>query len=73
MKKTDPEPSDCTPTGPLTSAQPVTSANPENKNRTPDQDAPSKEQKTPTEHGGPAGLEPTRYGDWERKGRCTDF
>ena len=19
------------------------------------------------------GLEPTRYGDWERKGRCTDF
>ena len=25
------------------------------------------------EHGGPAGLEPTRYGDWERKGRCIDF
>ncbi|QWF72158.1 DUF1674 domain-containing protein [Methylomonas paludis] len=22
---------------------------------------------------GPAGLEPTRYGDWERKGRCLDF
>lgn len=19
------------------------------------------------------GLEPTRYGDWERKGRCSDF
>lgn len=19
------------------------------------------------------GAEPTRYGDWERKGRCTDF
>ena len=19
------------------------------------------------------GLEPTRFGDWERKGRCTDF
>ena len=22
---------------------------------------------------GPAGPEPTRYGDWERKGRCIDF
>ena len=22
---------------------------------------------------GPKGLEPTRYGDWEQKGRCTDF
>ena len=21
----------------------------------------------------PKGLEPTRYGDWERKGRCVDF
>jgi hypothetical protein len=27
----------------------------------------------PTEHGGPKGLEPTRYGDWERNGRCIDF
>ncbi|MEM9705580.1 MAG: DUF1674 domain-containing protein [Pseudomonadota bacterium] len=25
------------------------------------------------EKGGPAGPEPTRYGDWERKGRCVDF
>jgi len=25
------------------------------------------------ETGGPAGLEPTRYGDWERNGRCVDF
>jgi|TARA_B100001094_G_C17701080_1_gene562716 hypothetical protein len=25
------------------------------------------------ETGGPIGLEPTRYGDWERKGRCVDF
>lgn len=23
--------------------------------------------------GGPKGPEPTRYGDWERKGRCSDF
>ncbi|XP_027161773.1 succinate dehydrogenase assembly factor 4, mitochondrial [Coffea eugenioides] len=25
------------------------------------------------EVGGPRGPEPTRYGDWERKGRCSDF
>lgn len=25
------------------------------------------------EVGGPKGPEPTRYGDWERKGRVTDF
>jgi len=27
----------------------------------------------PAELGGPEGPEPTRYGDWERKGICTDF
>ena len=27
----------------------------------------------PPETGGPTGPEPTRYGDWERKGRCIDF
>ncbi|MDP6388337.1 MAG: DUF1674 domain-containing protein [Alphaproteobacteria bacterium] len=27
----------------------------------------------PTEVGGPKGLEPTRYGDWERGGRAIDF
>ncbi|CAL1289492.1 unnamed protein product [Larinioides sclopetarius] len=25
------------------------------------------------ERGGPRGPEPTRYGDWERKGRVSDF
>jgi len=25
------------------------------------------------EHGGPKGPEPTRYGDWEKKGICVDF
>lgn len=25
------------------------------------------------EVGGPKGPEPTRYGDWENKGRCSDF
>ena len=27
----------------------------------------------PAETGGPKGPEPTRYGDWERKGRVSDF
>ena len=31
------------------------------------------EQKIPAEINGPNGPEPTRYGDWEQKGRCTDF
>ena len=35
----------------------------------------AKEAKTqlPPENGGPKGPEPTRYGDWEKKGRCIDF
>jgi len=27
----------------------------------------------PKETGGPKGPEPTRYGDWEKNGRCIDF
>jgi hypothetical protein len=27
----------------------------------------------PREIGGPKGPEPTRYGDWQFNGRCTDF
>lgn len=27
----------------------------------------------PRETGGPKGPEPTRYGDWEKNGRCSDF
>jgi len=27
----------------------------------------------PEEYGGPKGPEPTRFGDWERNGRCIDF
>ena len=27
----------------------------------------------PFEEGGPKGPEPTRYGDWEKGGRCSDF
>ena len=27
----------------------------------------------PRELGGRGGLDPTRYGDWEKNGRCIDF
>jgi hypothetical protein len=42
----------------------------------PDEDAKASlrsEQQQAPEIGGPHGPEPTRYGDWERKGRCIDF
>ena len=31
------------------------------------------ELKKEKEIGGPSGPEPTRYGDWEKKGICYDF
>lgn len=31
------------------------------------------QQSLPPERGGYDGPEPTRFGDWEHKGRCTDF
>ena len=34
-------------------------------------DAPSESR--PREIGGRDGLDPTRYGDWEKGGRCIDF
>jgi hypothetical protein len=34
-----------------------------------EQPAPEK----PPEIGGRDGLDPTRYGDWEKAGRCIDF
>lgn len=33
----------------------------------------AKKNKHIKEIGGPKGLEPTRYGDWEIKGRVSDF
>jgi len=30
-------------------------------------------EKPPSEQGGPTGPEPTRFGDWERKGIAVDF
>ena len=34
---------------------------------------PPKPPELPPEIGGAEGPEPTRYGDWSHKGRCTDF
>jgi hypothetical protein len=35
--------------------------------------APAPADKRPVEIGGRAGPEPTRFGDWEKNGRCIDF
>ena len=47
------------------------------KNSTPDSSAdsrsPSSSQKQSYEINGQTGPDPTRYGDWEKGGRCTDF
>ena len=34
---------------------------------------PASTPKPVVETGGPTGPEPTRYGDWEKNGRCIDF
>jgi hypothetical protein len=36
-------------------------------------DTPSKDADRAKEIGGRGGLDPTRYGDWEKAGRCIDF
>lgn len=42
----------------------------ENANDTPTDDH---GKAVPVEIGGRDGLDPTRYGDWEKAGRCIDF
>jgi hypothetical protein len=45
-----------------------------NQNQPPEADvATPTPPKLPPEIGGAPGPEPTRYGDWQHKGRCTDF
>jgi hypothetical protein len=39
----------------------------------PEPDKPQPAPRMPKEIGGVVGPDPTRYGDWEHKGRCTDF
>ena len=45
----------------------------ENVAETPNSEAEKAKPKRPREIGGPEGPEPTRYGDWERNGRVSDF
>jgi hypothetical protein len=42
-------------------------------NAVPGTEAASAGLKPPREIGGREGLDPTRYGDWELRGRCIDF
>jgi hypothetical protein len=47
---------------------------PDNQGAKPDpQDPKPAKPALPKEIGGPKGPEPTRYGDWERNGRVSDF
>ena len=52
--------------------EPKPSAAAEQRPNAPQQKQPAAKKKV-AETGGPAGPEPTRYGDWERGGRCVDF
>jgi Uncharacterized conserved small protein len=45
----------------------------ENKDKAGIQDEDSLSKRPVPEIGGAKGPEPTRYGDWEKKGRCIDF
>jgi hypothetical protein len=45
---------------------------PPKKNRAPQVPQPA-DPARPTEIGGRTGPEPTRYGDWEKNGICSDF
>lgn len=53
-----------TPTTPEPAAKPEPAPAADTKPKTPPM---------PKEVDGPKGPEPTRYGDWERKGRVSDF
>jgi len=63
--------------GSMTSAQQEAgkpaSPSPTETKVTPEGAKPAEKPKMPKEIDGPKGPEPTRYGDWERKGRVSDF
>lgn len=51
---------------------------PDDRDEQPTEQAPEEQtqatpENPPKEFGGVRGPEPTRYGDWENNGRCTDF
>jgi len=58
----------------MTISNPEDKAEVVNSNDGPDADDTSSEASDrPKEIGGRGGLDPTRYGDWEKAGRCIDF
>jgi hypothetical protein len=60
----------------MTENTPISKNNPETAASTPvsHKDSGQKEgAQQDGEVGGQKGPEPTRYGDWEKNGRCTDF
>ena len=59
---------DCSSPKPEESAHPESASSSGN-----DSEADAKPASTPREIGGRDGPEPTRYGDWEKNGRCIDF
>lgn len=63
---------DSTPQTPAATPKP-SGGNPPAETQKPRMQPPKSETEKPEEIGGPEGSEPTRYGDWERKGRCVDF
>lgn len=46
---------------------------PESKTVDDTDDSVAETETRPKEIGGRGGLDPTRYGDWEKAGRCIDF
>ena len=50
-----------------------TKTDPKEAPKKPKEDKAAKTPEMPKEIGGREGPEPTRYGDWETGGRCTDF
>ena len=47
--------------------------NPETGATPPEKNDPATGKPMPKEVNGPKGPEPTRYGDWEKNGICSDF
>jgi len=60
-------------TGRAPHAADAASGGPDRRDDNPAATTPPIQPARPKEIGGPAGPEPTRFGDWEQKGRATDF
>jgi len=58
---------------PLPAATPAAPPGPQPSSADPSIASPSTSPAAPREIGGRDGPEPTRFGDWEKSGRCIDF